>query len=378
MNHRSLHLQKIIIATALILLNLAPSIHAQDKNRVEVATSYKNYTDLDCIGRQETKFYGSTAVNSRFIGEQKCFYCCDLKQLSFSENYDDNGKQHGLRKGYFKSGRLRFVQNYNHGNKEGEYLSYYENGQLESKKNYRNDTEYVDGPALEFYENGKPKVIGTGVNGLKQGEWKYYNAEGQLIKVSNYVDGQEFGSTEYYNDGIIKSEQIFEGDKLKIIKYYSEDGKIALTQEFLSPQGKIKITRYSPSGFKIEETVKDSRQIYSILTYYETGQVKEQSRNDNDGTLTIDTFYENGAKKQAGILKNNLPQGSWLYYYPTGKIAREIIFEHGKLMEVPQYYDSKGGKLDVGTLKNGNGTFLEYDQNGVLLKTHNVVNGEIK
>ena len=52
--------------------------------------------------------------------------------------------------------------NYKEGKREGEWLVYYENGQLRSKK---------------YLKNGKP-----------EGEWLWYNENGKLKKTEIYKD----------------------------------------------------------------------------------------------------------------------------------------------------------------------------------------------
>lgn len=56
--------------------------------------------------------------------------------------------------------------------------------------------------------------------------------------------------------------------------------------------------------------------------------------------------------------------GSRKYYYPTGKLWVEYFFKEGKLWNVIGNYDEKGQKRNPGTLKNGNGTIILYNDDG--------------
>ena len=60
------------------------------------------------------------------------------------------------------------------GKRDGFWESYYENGQLNWKGNYKNDN--LDGP------------------------WEYYHKNGQLSFKGNYVDGKEEGSFEHFKE----------------------------------------------------------------------------------------------------------------------------------------------------------------------------------
>ena len=60
------------------------------------------------------------------------------------------------------------------GKRDGFWESYFENGQLNWKGNYKNDN--LDGP------------------------WEYYHKNGQLSFKGNYVDGKEEGSFEHFKE----------------------------------------------------------------------------------------------------------------------------------------------------------------------------------
>lgn len=69
--------------------------------------------------------------------------------------YYENGKLES--KGYYKNGQLEYKGHYKNGKLEGECLCYYDNGQLESKGNYEDDQ--LKGEKIEYDENGG--LIGT-------------------------------------------------------------------------------------------------------------------------------------------------------------------------------------------------------------------------
>ena len=62
-------------------------------------------------------------------------------------------------------------------------------------------------------------------------------------------------------------------------------------------------------------------------------------------------------------------------FYENGNPKVTLFYKNGSLMEVNSYFDKDGNKLDKGTLKNGNGTLKEYDENGKLLNTKIYENG---
>ena len=103
----------------------------------------------------------------------------------------------------------------------------------------------------EYYENGKikyeveminGKISGTSrywnkygslinkveyLNGKTHGEWISYYANGEVNYIANYKFNKRHGiMTEYYPNGNIKSESIYDSDKLKIRKSFDIEGKL--------------------------------------------------------------------------------------------------------------------------------------------------------
>ena len=63
------------------------------------------------------------------------------------------GKREGEWLWYFENGQLKYKSNFKDGKQEGEFLYYYENGQLWIKNNYKNGK--LEGERLVYYENGQ-------------------------------------------------------------------------------------------------------------------------------------------------------------------------------------------------------------------------------
>ena len=74
------------------------------------------------------------------------------------------------------------------GKPEGEWLYYYENGQLRSKENYKDGKG--DGELLRYYKNGQLTWKGNYKDGKEDGEWLEYYKSGQLKIKRNYKDGK--------------------------------------------------------------------------------------------------------------------------------------------------------------------------------------------
>tara|TARA_A100001388_G_C28541743_1_gene390576 strand:- start:90 stop:452 length:363 start_codon:yes stop_codon:yes gene_type:complete len=58
-------------------------------------------------------------------------------QLEYSKNYK-NGQSEGLHKSWYENGQLKTSGNYKNGQREGLHKSWYENGQLKYSRNFKN------------------------------------------------------------------------------------------------------------------------------------------------------------------------------------------------------------------------------------------------
>jgi len=86
------------------------------------------------------------------------------------------GKINGKTTGYFKNGK-----------RDGFWLNYWKNGQLQSKINYKNGK--LEGSWISYHDNGKLRDKGQYKDGLKEGSWFSYFGNGQLSSKVNYKDG---------------------------------------------------------------------------------------------------------------------------------------------------------------------------------------------
>jgi antitoxin component YwqK of YwqJK toxin-antitoxin module len=108
----------------------------------------------------------------------------DQPKLSFKD-----GKISGEYVSYYENGQLSYKLNYVNGELHGEGVSYHENGRLFFIENYVNDKKH--GEYVDYYEdvNGETFHRGNYVNGKRHGEWVTYYPPGQLNSIVNYVNG---------------------------------------------------------------------------------------------------------------------------------------------------------------------------------------------
>ena len=72
----------------------------------------------------------------------------------------------------------------------------------------------------------------------------------------------------------------------------------------------------------------------------------------------------------------NIFNGQRKYYYPSGKLWVESVVKDGRPWTVIANYTSEGKKRDPGTLREGNGTMIFYNDDGTVRETTKYKNGE--
>jgi len=150
------------------------------------------------------------------------------------------------------------------------------------------------------------------------GEWRDYNLKGVLIASKNFKNDSLNGiARDYWIDGktLMKEREYFNSASKYLNRDFQKNGK---------PNEEIMIVDNKPNG--------------ECRKYYPSGIVKSRIH-----------------------LKNGVLEGLSTYYYPDGKPWIEEIFKNGLKWTVVANYDSKGNKRDPGTLKDGNGTLILYD-----------------
>jgi len=131
--------------------------------------------------------------------------------LTFEKNWITN-KKNGECVYYYENGNVQTKLNYKNGKKDGECLSYYKNGQLKFKVEYKNDALWNiyesygstgnkldfgsikdgEGYIKKYDSDGVLNEEGTVKKGFKEGVWKSY-LKGSPFYMKTYKKGKEVG-----------------------------------------------------------------------------------------------------------------------------------------------------------------------------------------
>ena len=95
-----------------------------------------------------------------------------------------DGKPEGEWLGYYENGQLWFKENYKDGQYHGEQIYYWSNGNIGKKYNYKNGK--TNGEQLDYYVNGNLRFKGKNKKNRRVGKWFFYHENGELKETKQY------------------------------------------------------------------------------------------------------------------------------------------------------------------------------------------------
>jgi len=121
-------------------------------------------------------FYYDLEIENK-NGEYLIWY--DNGQMNEKYNYVDDIKDGEYLK-WYENGQMCMKCNYNYNKLNGEWIEWYDNGQMFRKYNYVNDIE--DGEHLNWHKNGQMSRKCNYVNGKLNAEYLEWCKNGQMVK----------------------------------------------------------------------------------------------------------------------------------------------------------------------------------------------------
>ncbi len=260
---------------------------------------------------------------------------------------------------------------------DGYQKFYYQNGVLSSEGTMRSGKP--DGYWKAYYENGILKSEGNRRNFELDSLWRFYNEQGEPMLDIFYRNGKKNGIKTTYLDKEIVKENFVNDVKEGWTRYYLPDGTLKLEIPFVKGLEQGIGKEYSADG-----------NIITITEYkrgFITDRMKVNRRDKNNlkqGTWV--TFYPNGRIKQEGTYKNDRKNGYFKDYTENGDLIKVVKYvddmaqpdaaEIQKLQVQNEYYPD--GKIRVTTMyRNGipEGVKREFAPDGQIVKSEEYHNG---
>jgi antitoxin component YwqK of YwqJK toxin-antitoxin module len=263
--------------------------HVQDTTINDVTIFYPGGLKVMSQGR----YIGSLREGKWVRQKDGLWKSYDSNEVLRSEENYVFGELDGLCKYSYSNSKLVAAYQYKRGIRQGPFTTYYDNGKKEKEGNYLGDE--LDGEFMSWRENGTLESEGSYVKGLKDGTWFYYNTSGEPEVTVLYKLGKEIKRrnengtfTEYYENGIPKSE------------YSYENGK-----------------RNGP-----------------FREWFDVGQFVQVpgSREDIEAGIMVREKLEGAQIKVEGDYLEDHPEGELIYYSTNGRIEKIETWEGGVLI----------------------------------------------
>lgn len=257
---------------------------------------------------------------------------------------------------------------------EGNYVSYYLNGKVESKGQFSNNE--TAGIWEFYYETGTLKMRGILKQSANSGLWEYFYENGQK-SMEGIINGRnrEGEWKTYYENGQIKEVGEYTNSKrVNLWKTFYEDGTRKAETQYQDDFGRS--TEYYHSGKVLGEGPRHGFRQVGHWRFFREDSTLESEGDFQDGKRTGSwIFYDTNGKISAkGNYAANESSGQWEYYFPDGTLSSSGEFVDGhKNGYWKSLYPDGNLKSEI-TYANGTGLFREYYVSGKLKVKGNIVN----
>ena len=102
-----------------------------------------------------------------------------------SSGYFNNGKMDSLWNFWDSNGDIEGISNWKDGLKHGKWTAFYESGQIQKESIFHEGE--LEGVQFEYHKNGSKAMQAEWANGKKCGTWKYWDNNGTLMYEENYI-----------------------------------------------------------------------------------------------------------------------------------------------------------------------------------------------
>ena len=244
-----------------------------------------------------------------------------------------------------------------------------------------NQTNPYSGVNLCTFDNEQFKTKGRYNNGLKSGLWTEWQNNG--IKVSEQIFTQgELQSKTFFSDlDYQKYEKIYYSNGIENLKtQWSYHPNLQMKQEFSSKNSIFhgKATAWYENGQKESEFNWLNDKLNGIQTdWYENGNLKEQGNwkdNERDGKQTA--WYENGQMKEEGNTIAGTKNGAWNAWYENSQMKYERYYSDGFADTAIQWHENGQKQLEANSKNNKpNGQQTTWYDNGQKRKEFFAIDG---
>ncbi|MDR1699458.1 MAG: toxin-antitoxin system YwqK family antitoxin [Prevotellaceae bacterium] len=186
----------------------------------------------------------------------------------------------------------------------------------------------------------------TDAQGLKQGQWKKLYPNGQIMYEGTFKDDQPIGEmTRYYENGIIRSKQIFTPNSdISTAEHYNTEGNLfskgtykgqlregewqyfandvkVMTEQFKDGKKNGVSKEFTTTGGVIDETNWTNDVRTGVRKrFFDDGKIYTEMTYDAAGILNGEAkmYFENTALATRGTYKDGKKEGKFEFFNPDG------------------------------------------------------------
>jgi len=331
------------------------SDHSEYQNGLLVGI--ENYWDIKGTKTAENK-YEIVKKDTIYISQKTDTSRAWKDAVLVSEVPFKSGKEDGIRKSYFPSGKLSSLMNYKNGLLQGETIEYYENGQVKSKRNY-----YT--PTNNYAQS--TKTVGWSSNYESDGTLisKSYNDSTEKVIFqrrcyggkTNLIEAGKCVTITFFPEGKLMSLQIKDSYQRVVngISFY-RNGKIRKI-EIQDPETKqFSGLNYADEGEFLgcsleinnapDSLLSSNKTIATIQNVFDEKIIENKLFSDPILTGRYELKYANGKLMGTLEFENDLPNGSFVFYDPfKGDTLLYKYFANG--VQSDYYVEKFAGKTVI-------------------------------
>ena len=250
---------------------------------------------------------GSDLLQSPIV--EDFVYYHENGQMMTKGHSNREGQYHGEYFNYWPDGAVRNQYRYVEGERDGEQLTFYENGNPESRAQYKNgkpfgmtERYYSDGTLSSrshfneygqnglyesFHKNGQPEQRAMIKNGEREGERLYWSEDGSPVYQQHYLAGKLHGEERSYRYGgvLYSVKQYQHGIQVGKQLTYDEAGKVVTEQHFDDKGREVQSVSFNSAGNKTRQT---------DIRYGEKGNISTEQHYNEQGQLIYKNEIDNG------------------------------------------------------------------------------------
>lgn len=263
----------------------------------------------------------------------------------------NRGLRDGLWTYWYESGTKSEEGWYSLDKRTGDWQSYYENGNIALHTHYTDSAtlfmNYWDangvqlikngeGEYITYYDNGQIASRGKLSGGITVGVWNFWHPNGALKETGRYDNNIYRLVNAWDSDG---NTMIANGNGYYINKY--ENGVVASEGNYLNglEDGEWKIR----NEFDIivhEITYSSGKASGNSIVYYDSGEKKSEGKllnNNQQGKWTW--YFSSGTVETQTNFVDGLKEGEQIFWNESGKVVKKEFYEKGKLVNEESYYN---------------------------------------